>query len=173
MRELAVRVRFTKHSLGNVKAKDKSGRFLLPRGTSGQVIYLATWHRMNMQFAAKTLGLHYGEVGKICWDINVDAVLPSDRWYRRFYTAANGKQRFILHETFMPGQVVGFNCVVPSAIGDEDFWRLMQLAGQYKGLSPWKPGEWGFFEVESILPRRGSVESGPVKETGVSEVPVR
>jgi hypothetical protein len=62
--------------------------------------------------------------------------------------------RYSLHEAFEEGQIVGLNCIVPTVITEEDFWQLMGKAGQYKGLSPWKPGEFGFFEVVSIRPRR-------------------
>ena len=154
MRELTVRIRFTKHCLGNVKAKDGSGRFLFPKNPRGFVTFLAGWHHANMRFAAQILGRHQDEVGKILWDINVDGRIKKDCWHRRYYSVGQGRQRFCVHEAFMPGQVVGINCVVPASISDEDFWRLMQLAGQYRGISPWKPGEYGFFEVESIRPRR-------------------
>ena len=154
MRELAVRLRFTKHSLGNVKAKDNSGRFQLPRSADGPVIFLASWHKANMRFAANLLGRHQDEVGKIHWDISVDGNVRKDRWYRRYYRAQNGKRRYSLHEAFFPGEVIGVNAVVPVRIDDNDFWRLMNLAGRYRGLSPWKPGEYGFFEVHSLLTRR-------------------
>jgi hypothetical protein len=176
MRELTVRLRFTKHSLGNVKAKDRSGRFLLPRGPDGRVTFLPTWHRANMLFAAKLLGRHQDEVKKICWDIHVDGVPQRDPWYRRYYSVQGStRQRFVLHEAFTPGQVVGVNCAVPAAIVDDDLWRLMLLAGQYRGLSPWKPGEWGFFEPDGLLLRRSAAaeddEEGGLKREGLSELP--
>lgn len=162
MRELTVRIRFVKHCLGNVK--DGSGRFLLPRSHRGQVTFLASWHHINLRFAAQTLGRHQDEVSKIHWDIHVDGQTRTDCWYRRYYSTGQSRPRFALHEAFMPGQIVGLNCVVPSAISDEDFWRLMQLAGQYRGLSPWRPGEYGFFEIESIRPRRVIVSDVEGKE---------
>jgi hypothetical protein len=154
MRELTVRIRFTKHSLGNVKDKD-GGRFSLLRGSEDRsVLFLATWHQANMRFASQLLGRHQDEVAKISWDIQLDGVVRRDCWFRRYYNTAQGKQRYCLHEAFFPGQTVGINCVVPATITDDDLWRLMQIAGRYKGLSPWRPGEYGFFEVVSIRPRR-------------------
>lgn len=159
MRELTVRIIFTKHSLGNAKAKDGSGTFYFPRNPRGFVTFLASWHKANMHFAAQVLGKHQDEANKILWDIQVDGTVRQNGFFRRYYGAtSNGKQKFCIHEAFMPGQIIGINCVVPASILDEDFWRLMQLAGQYKGLSPWKPGEYGFFEVESIRPRRTQIE---------------
>jgi hypothetical protein len=62
--------------------------------------------------------------------------------------------RHVVHEAFLPGQIVGINCVAPPSIPEEDLWALFRLAGKYKGLSPFRPGEYGQFEVESIVARR-------------------
>jgi hypothetical protein len=156
MRELTVRLRFTKESLGNVKDRKGGGKFRLPRNPGGRVTFLASWHHTNMRFAAQLLGRHQDEVGKILWDIQVDGQTRADPWHRRYYSDAKGKVRYCFHEAFMPDQVVGINCVVPAAISDEDFWTLVSMAGQYRGLSPWHPGEYGFYEVESIRPRRAT-----------------
>jgi len=169
MRELTVRISFTKHCLGSVKSRAKDASFTLPRSPSGTVTFLASWHHANMRFAAQLLGKHQDEVGKILWDINVDGLPQGDGWYRRYYWASNGKRRYVVHEAFLAGQVVGLNCVVPSTITDDDFWRLMALSGQYRGLSPWKPGEYGFFGVEGLRPRRRQHEQdmesgGPEKQ---------
>lgn len=168
MRELTVRIRFTKPSLGNVK-QPKSGRFVLPRNpVTGEVTFLASWHRSNMQFAAQLLGRHQDEVKKVHWDLNVDAAVLPDRWYRRYYTVnGTSKERFVVHESFRPGQIVGVNCVVPASIPDDDFWELMRIAGQYKGLSPARPEEFGRFEVVSIRPRRAVRETQ--EQTGETE----
>lgn len=151
MRELTVRIRFTQHSLGNVKAAAE-GRFTFTRSPDGFVLFMPTWHHENLRLAAQVLGRHQDEVGKICWDIRVDGVAGRD--FRRYFGGAGAKKRYALHEAFWPGQVIGVNCVVPGAISDDDLRRLMQLAGQYRGLSPWRPGEFGLFEVDQILPRR-------------------
>jgi len=171
MRELTVRISFTKHALGNVK-KDGTGKFLLPRNPAGAVTFLASWHNANMRFAAQLLGKHQDEVAKILWDIAVDAVVNRDSWYRRYYNVSGtNRQRYVLHESFTPGQIVGINCVVPANISDEDFWSLMQLAGRYKGLSPARPGEFGHYSVVSIRSRRAqfndkeeTVEPNPVSQ---------
>lgn len=153
MRELTVRIRFTTHCLGDVKGR--RGRFLLPRSPAGRVVFLPSWHRMNLQYAAQVFGRHQDVVGKIAWDLEVDAVLRGDRWFQRYFT--DGERRhYALHESFVPGQVVGLNCVVPEAITDDDLWQLLELAGRYRGLSPYKPKEHGFFKVESIRSRRGA-----------------
>lgn len=164
MRELTVRIRFTKPSLGNAK-KDNTGRFVFVRNPNGLVSFLSTWHHANMRFASQILGRHQDEVRKILWDINVDGVVAKDGWYRRYYTVSGtSKQRYVRHESFKVGQVVGLNCVLPPAISDDDFWQLMHLAGLYRGLSPARPGEFGHYEVVSIRPRRAVREADATVE---------
>jgi hypothetical protein len=172
MRELTVRIRFIKPALGNVK-QPKTGRFVMPRNpVTGAVTFLASWHRSNMQFASQLLGRHQDEVKKILWDLNVDGVVLPNGWYRRYYTVSGTtKERHVLHESFRPGQVVGINCVVPAGIPDDDFWELMRIAGQYKGLSPARPDEFGRFEVESIRPRRAAQPGEGLKEKGPGRTP--
>lgn len=161
MRELTVRIRFTSDSLGNVK-KGKSGVFTLPRTPAGCVMFLQSWHNANMQIAAKLLNRHQDEVSKIMWDVAIDAIVSPNSFYRRYYTDKDAKrQRYALHECIRAGQVVGINCVVPSTIPDTDFWELMQLAGQYKGLSPYLPQQFGRFDVVSLRPRRNNFDFKP------------
>jgi hypothetical protein len=159
MREMCVRIRFTGPSLGNVKAQD--GRFLMPRGPDGSVTFLSTWHHSNLRFASRLLGRHRGLVGKTSWSVAVAGV-PGD-WYRRYYNQ-DGRRRYCLHEAFLAGQEVEMGCVVPSGIPDADFEALLALAGRYRGLSPWRPGEFGFFEVAGL--RRPSTADGVVKQEG-------
>jgi hypothetical protein len=160
MRELTVRIRFLSPSLGNQKLGDGSGRFIFQRNPHGDVIFLPSWHQANMRMAAQLLNRHQKEVQDIHWDINVDGTLRADPWYKNYYRSPkSNKMRYSLHEAFIEGQIIGLNCIVPSAVKEEDFWRLMGKAGQYKGLSPWKPGEFGFYEVVSIRPRRSNRSS--------------
>lgn len=159
MRELTVRIRFTRPSLGNVKEQGGKGRFMLPRDVGGRVTFLSTWHAANLRFAAKVLGRHQDAVGEADWDIVVDGRVRRDGFFNRFLPSRGKRERFVIHEAFMPGQIVGINCVVPATIGDDDFWELLRLAGRYKGLSPFQEKGYGLFEVESIRPRRPAVDS--------------
>lgn len=172
MRELTVRIRFTSPSLGNVK-KSPEGHYLLPTNPDGFVTFLGTWHQANMALAAKLLGRHQDEIRRILWDIVVDGrpLRGQDRWFKRYYTkGGKGRRRYCLHECFPVGHVVGLNCAVPSAISDDDMLELMNLAGRYCGLSPFKPKEFGHFAVESIRARRNKIENkGPLTDV-VEEV---
>jgi hypothetical protein len=160
MRELSVRIRFTAASLGNEKDR-KTGRFRFQRspGPQGKILFLATWHQANLKLAAEMLGRHQEHVRRILWNIEIDAELREKCLTRCYYQKSpQSRMRWSTHESLVKGQTVGINCVVPTEIDDEDFWSLMQIAGKYKGLSPWKPGEYGHYEVVSIRPRRNNVD---------------
>ena len=160
VRELTVRIRFLSPCLGNQKLSDGSGRFVFQRNPNGGIIFLPSWHSANMRMAAQLLNRYQGDVTEIHWDINVDGTLRENPWYKNYYRSPkSNKMRYSLHEAFLEGQIIGLNCIVPSKIKEEDFWLLMGKAGQYKGLSPWKPGEFGFYEVVSIRPRRNNRSS--------------
>jgi hypothetical protein len=115
-----------------------------------------------MAMAAKLLNCHHELVKEIFWDVSIDGLPPrgAKQWYKRWYSdRSGGKKRYAEHECFPAGHIIGINCVVPSAITDDDLLQLMRVAGQYKGLSPWSPNEFGHFEVVSIRPRRSQVRS--------------
>ena len=153
MRELTVRIRFNQHCLGNVKGR--RGNFFLPRDVEEAVVFMPTWHLSNMQLAASIYGRHQTEVRKIHWDPRIDVVLLKDRWYRRTFSRGEGKSpRIAFHEAILPHQVIGINCAVPDSITDDHLISLMTLAGKYKGLSPYKPGQFGRFTVEALRRRR-------------------
>jgi hypothetical protein len=159
MRELSVKIKFTNPSLGNEKDQ-RTGRFNFQRsaGREGKILFLASWHQSNLRFAADMLGRHHSTVEKICWDIEVDGQVREKCLTRCYYRKKpGGKERWSTHESLVKGQTIVINCVVPATIDDEDFWSLMNLAGKYKGLSPWQPGKYGHFEVVSIRPRRNRI----------------
>lgn len=167
MREMAVRIRFQSPCLGNCKEitadRRTTGRMVLPRNAAGDVIFMATWHLANMRQAARLLNVHHDAVGAITWDVIVDGQTPSgaERWYKRWYTGDNGRRRYVLHECFPAGWEIGLNCAVPTTITDDDLWRLMQAAGRYWGLSPWRPGTFGRYDVVGYRQRRLLVPETP------------
>jgi hypothetical protein len=155
MRELTVRIRFTAPCLGNQKLRGGGGQFVFQRNPATKhVIFLPTWHQANMRLAAQLLGRLQDEVARIHWDQHVDGRLRQDKWFRRHYRSKGGKQRYVLHEAFFPGQEIGINLCLPATVSEDDFIKLMAKAGQYRGLSPWKPGEYGFYEVVSVRERQ-------------------
>jgi hypothetical protein len=156
MRELTVRIKFTKDCLGNVKKYVAEGGnkwpvFYMPRTPDGCVRFEAKWWQSNIRFAADVLSRHHKAVQKIHFDINVDGKPNPD--VRLFYKRHFNSDKFVKHEAFKAGEIIGINCIVPSEITDDDFWRLMDLVGRFKGVSPFGPKEFGFFVVESVQRR--------------------
>ena len=153
MRELTVRIKFTKACLGNVKKYITKGTkkwpcFYMPRTPDGNVRFEVNWWKHSVKFAAEVLCRHQKAVGKIHFDVNVDGKPHSDQdlFYKRYFAA----KKFVKHEAFREGEIIGINCLVPNEITDDDFWRLIDLVGRYKGISPYGPREYGFFVVDSI-----------------------
>lgn len=156
MRELSIRIRFTNPSLGNEKDV-RTGQFKFQRSPSpsGKILFLASWHQSNMKMASEMLGRHQTAIKKIFWDIEIDGEVRDKCLTRCYYKKTlKGKERWSTHESLVKGQTIAINCVVPQEIDDDDFWTLMQIAGKYKGLSPWQPGKYGHYEIVSIRPRR-------------------
>jgi hypothetical protein len=153
MKDYTVRIRFTQPSLGNAKEKT-TGRFLFMRSSLGCIIFLPAWHKSNMLMAATLLSIRPELVRGISWDIEIDAKLTEKRWQRVYYRNSTGRERYSMHEAIMPGQTIGINCVLPLDLDDNVFSDLMSTAGRYKGLSPWKPGDYGHYEVVDLFPRK-------------------
>lgn len=119
------------------------------------MIFMPTWHQGNIALASRVLGRLQDQVPHIQWDLAVDGT-PGGI-YKRWWKDGT-KDRYAPHEAFLAGQVVGINCLVPTTITDDDLWVLMDLAGRYKGISPYQPGKWGRFMVESVRLRRHQPE---------------
>ena len=156
MRELSVRIKFTSPCLGQVKriwheGGKKRSHFLLPRNPStGRVIFLPTWWQALLLRAAEVMCRHQSVVKAIRFGIEVDGLprpLPGG-FYFRYYR----EKCFAKHEAFFPGDEIGLTCLVPDEIDDDDFRRLVEIAGKYYGMSPARPNEYGFFTVESVQP---------------------
>lgn len=168
MRELTVRIRFTIASLGNVKSyrtvrkdgkKKRRPVFLFPRDHEGRVILMQSWWAHIMRKAADVMCRHQQHVREIRFSLAVDGLpgsVADNEIFRRYYGAENN---FSPHEAFFAGDVIGVSCLVPAMISDDDFWRLMSLAGEYYGMSAFRPGEYGNFKVEGIERRGPQPES--------------
>ena len=106
-----------------------------------------------MRMAAQVVGRYQKAVSQIQWEMEIGCALKRDRWYSRYYNKG-GRQRYAVHEAICPGQEVEINCVVPEEISDDGLLELMGVAGRYRGISPYRPGEFGMFQVERISARR-------------------
>jgi hypothetical protein len=160
--------------LGNNKRHHRQNgklrsHFLLLRDPDGDVIFLRTWWRAVLRQAAEILCRHQKQVENIRFALKVDgrpreleeyeerdpATGKTRLMVRGYFFRHYRPDRFAKHEAFFPGDVVGLTCAVPSSISDQDFMELMSYAGEYVGISPARPGEFGFFKVESVRPKRG------------------
>lgn len=165
MRELTVRLKFTTPCLGKVKqtrtisregTRKKRSYFLFARDCDNKVVFMQQWWQSLMRRAADVACRYQREVRDIKFDLAVDgSPQPTpDRFFRRFY----GDNRFSQHEAFFAGDIIGISCLVPAAITEDGLVQLLSLAGKYFGISPFRPGEFGFFKVVQVEKRGPAVE---------------
>jgi hypothetical protein len=154
MREVVVRLTFTKHCLGNVKKQywengKRRSFFVFPRNQEGQVLFMPTWWRAVLSMASQALCRHQTEVSKIrfCLEIAGSPRAIPDEFYRRY----SSEKAFSKHEAFYPGDSMSVTCLVPDSIDDEELRSLLEIAGKYYGISPARPNEYGNFVVESVV----------------------
>jgi hypothetical protein len=144
MHEAIAKIRFTLPVLGNTK--DASGRFLLPRDADGRLIFLPSWHQANLRMASRALGRFRREVEKLRWDLPVRCDVASLRWQKRYVD----EFRYATHETIPVGTTVGLVCLLPRGLDFAQLAELLVVAGKYRGLSPFHPGEYGLFTVQEV-----------------------
>lgn len=144
LQEVTVRLRFNNECLGAVRKKDCNEMLKDP---DGRVMFMPTWWQAVVTYAAKVLNRHQALVKQIDWDPVVDGAVKR---FRRYYEP----NRYTVHEAFLRGDVIAVHCVVPAELPLDDLWALLQVAGAYKGISPYKPDrKYGTFEVTEIRPR--------------------
>lgn len=155
MQEVTIRLRFTRECLGFAKRKLNNGRgviYKMPRSASGKVMFLASWWKENLMFAAKVISRHQSTAGKVAWGQEVDGQLAE--WRRIVTPAKDGKRaRYALHEAFRPNTVIGVNAVLPDGLTVDEFTQLLEIVGTYKGISPFRSDNetYGTFEVVSVM----------------------
>ena len=169
MKELVTKLRFTAPCLGKIKinrlAHGKPQHFyLLPRNpVTKKVMFHRQWWLAILKKAADILCRHQSEVHNIRFVLDVEgepSPIP-----QRFYKLHINSKRYSKHEAFFPGSEIAVTCIIPDAIPEEDFLKLMQYAGRYYGISPAFPGDYGFFEVVSITPTTGERSEYAEKES--------
>lgn len=159
MREVTVKIRFNHECLGAVR-KGKCSTML--RDPDGRVMFMPTWWKSILTFAARLLCRHQELVKDIEWDPLVDGDTVE---FKRFYEAG----KWALHEAFVRGSVIAVHCVLPSGISDKEFLEMMKVAGTYKGISPYKPDrKYGTFSVLSVLPKTRALPEPEISAQAVS-----
>lgn len=156
MQELVIRLRFNRVCLGAAKRRRRGQVYFgFDRDPAGRVMFMPSAWLSVMRYAAKLVNKHHGDVQKIDWCPVIDGV-PRNDWRRTIVTRQGDDTRthFAVHEAFQPGDTIVVSCVVPDEIAFEDFERLLEIVGKYKGFSPFNNNteHYGTFEVISIDP---------------------
>jgi hypothetical protein len=155
VQDVTVKIRFLEPCLGADRMiREKLGVvFCFPRTAAGQVRFHQTWWRAIVTHAARLRHIPTSIIKQIEWTPEVEG---SPRLWRRFIhdptRAEHRRPGYAQHEAFLPGQVVGLECTLPAALTLADFRGLMEVAGRSRGISPYKPGAHGKFEVVSMQP---------------------
>lgn len=150
MQRVVIVLRFTSVCLGHVKKARKGDViYTMLRDYEGRVMFLPTWWRNRMQYAAQVLGRGYNEAGKVDWSPFVDGRLVI---WRRTVTR-KPTRRYSVHEAYRPGECITLRAVLPDGLSVADFKEMLQLIGEYRGISPFRGvGADGTFEVVSVEP---------------------
>jgi hypothetical protein len=156
MIEVQARLRFNTHCLG-ARQCGRITRFL--KDPQSRVMLLPSAWEQVMVFAATVMNRHQAIVKDIEWDPVVDGAINK---YKRYYEPS----KFQLHEAFIPGDQIGVNAVLPDGLPIEDFSQLLSVAGQYRGISPYRQTK-GTFEVLDVSRRKRTLSS----ETAVEVEP--
>jgi hypothetical protein len=168
VQEVKVLLRFTVPCLGaNKQPTERMGVvFCFSRTPDGQVMFPQTWWRAIVTHAARIKNIPTNIVNKIEWSPAVDG---SPRLWQRYIQdpnrLENARPRYAQHEAFLPGRVIGVECVLPVDLAVDTFASLMGVAGKFRGISPYKPGEYGRFTVVSVHPAGRAVPESDVLQS--------
>jgi hypothetical protein len=166
MTEVTLRIRFTQPCLGAKPIRQRDGAmvYCMSRGLSGQVLFPPAWWRAIVAHGARVKGGSVALANRISWSLDVDGV--PNRWARHVPRTTDRRGHQVYHEAFLPGDIVGVDCVLPPELQPDTFWRWMDAGGKYLGISPFKHGEWGRFEVVAVE----VLNASPVKQGQPDEV---
>jgi hypothetical protein len=151
MTEVTLRIRFLQPCLGarpRKRPEDGVSVLTMPRGASGQVMFPPAWWRAIVAHGARVKGGSATTARRISWSLDVDGV--PRRWIRHVPGTQDRRAGHVHHEAFLPGDVVAVDCVLPPGLAPGVFRRWMEAGGRYQGISPYKHGEWGRFEVVEV-----------------------
>ena len=155
MQEVTIRLRFTRESLGAARKKTKREQviFAMLRDRDSHVMFLPTWWRGLMTYAARVVNRYQSLVDRITWDPRIDGrVVNINRTVLRWRQDGSVKSKgYALHEGFKAGDTIGVNAVLPDGMSIEGFSRLLATVGRYKGVSPFQDDDpYGLFEIVSV-----------------------
>jgi len=168
MREVSIRLRFTRPCLGYAekRTRNRNVMYVMPRDPSRRVMFLASWWRDRLSFAAKVLNRYQDLVMHITWDQVVDGRVGTyqRKIIRKRQDGSIKNTGYALHEAFQVGDDIGVNAVLPTNLSIEAFTELLTIVGRYKGISPYNSADdtFGTFDVVSVRPTIRTLVAEPV-----------
>ena len=156
MNEVTVTIRFIRECLGAERRHlEGEGDVFCMHRAGESVIFLPSWWKAITRYAAQVLNQPQSLIDRIDWD---PVIVGMPRRWRRYFptepTKASERRRYAKHEAFRAGDVIYVNCVLPDGLSPADFRSVLETAGKYKGISPYRPGQFGNFQVEDVRERR-------------------
>ncbi len=145
MREVLLSVRLTTPVLGSVRKAGDDGNvvFRLPRTPEGRVSLPARYWRE----AAASVDPR--SASGVRWSHSVEGVVSV--WKRRFPKRAGGSPGgYARHEAILKGSLVTVRCLLPDGLEPDVFLALMDTAGKFSGVSPFRPREYGAFRAVGV-----------------------
>jgi len=165
VQEVAIKLRFNRACLGAAKRR-KHGQvfFGFDRDPANRVMFMPSAWLGVMRYAAKLANKHHTAVQKIDWCPIVEG-RPRNDWRRTILSrqsTGDVKSHYAVHEAFQPGDSILVSAVIPDEITIDDFARLLEIVGKYKGFSPFNNSteHYGTFEIISIVPLQGHDSNG-------------
>jgi predicted NAD/FAD-binding protein len=148
--EVIVRLRFTTPCLGAIRGKVMD---TMLRDASGTVIFMQSWWRFGLEYAAKALSTNVDAVKEIQADPRVTGSLST---FKRFYR----RDQFTAHEAFDVGSTIDVAFCLPNEISLPQFKKLLEVMGRFVGISPYGfRQDFGRFEVVAATPANTLLES--------------
>ena len=140
MREVEVKLQFMTPCLANNR-NDDYDRF--NRDAAGNVLLMPSWWTGILEHGAAALCRYQQDVKNIHVNPVVDGLAKR---FKRYYASSLYKE----HEAFLEGDIIGIKVLLPDSIPYADLLRIFELAGPYKGISPYRWSEgYGLFKPVS------------------------
>jgi len=144
MVEVVVTLRFVTPCLGGRRAKELGQPDTMSRDRDGHVIFQQNWWNSLLSYGAQAFSKHQSRVREIRWDPIVDG---STEIYERYWTGTEHTD----HEAFPAGSEIGVRAMLPSKFSINDFKKILEIGGKYKGISPYGYDDgYGRFEVVEV-----------------------
>lgn len=166
MRELRITIEFTTPCLGGERHDDCDRFTRDPAGN--RVMFMNTWWQNMLRYGADGLSRLQGAVRGVAFSSFVEGdVKVFDRYWRQ----RGGPEQVTKHEAFLAGDRVTVMASVPDDISTEDLKQILNYAGQYRGISPYKWETYGRFravEIKERYERTGQTVRQPAPDNTAS-----